>query len=1120
MRPSLSPRRVPATAVLIAVVLLSCSALLRWPVQAQDAADNTVSDAHAEVTPEQAEFFQSKVLPLLESRCFKCHGDDDEVEAELRLTSRKAMLTGGESGPVIVPSDPDESLLIQAVRYEAFQMPPRSKMPDAEIDILVKWIKDGAPWPASMESQKVGHEKTAFPLEDRIAAHWSWRPIEHPQIPTVKHAEWATTNVDRFLLAKMEDAEITPAPDADRRALIRRLYFDLIGIPPTIEQQDRFFEDPAEISAAMEKVVDELLASPQFGERWARHWLDLMRYAETLGHEFDFPLPYAWRYRDYVIRALNADVPYDQFVREHLAGDLLENPRRHPELGSNESIIATGFWFLCEDKHAPVDVKGEEASRIDNQIDVFGKTFLGLTIACARCHDHKFDAITAEDYYALSGFLQSSRRRIEWIDSHGQTEQLTTQLTSARGHLADILKNAFSDVTSADLESTLLGAMEPTAAAVEKSAAKIESLRKLLQQENTRAYANPLSLLATIAQSKPDTTDSEQIALWLKQRQEATVPPRAAESLQAGWVQTEPRTATTVAADLRSRLPNNWRAFGAAFTGTRPDGIPQDAAAKLFSSPDLLPTSGACVSSAALSPNLRGQLHSPEFVLTHPEIQILAAGKGTRVRLCIDGYVMNEYSELLFGGCRQPIDTEGEFRWIRIAGDVHRYIGHRCHLEFLDEGEGWFAVREVRLMGQPGETPVIQQEISHASATVQVDPSHTREQLVKEVVSRLATDTAWPLTMAQAGLLAPEQQANYQQSLDVWRKTAEQAQPGDPVLVMCEGSGEDEYVFIRGNHNNRGPTASRHMLTALDRSEPLRDSSGSGRLELAERVLADSNPFPSRVIVNRVWQHLFGRGIVPTSDNFGVLGEAPTHPELLDFLAGEFRNDGWSLKRLIRRLVLTHAYRQSSQRSELAEQADATNQLLHRYPIRRLEGEALRDAIIAVSGRLDPTMYGPPVPVYLSNFMQGRGRPGQSGPLDGAGRRSIYQSVNRNFLNPFMLVFDTPQPATAIGRRSLSNVPAQALTLMNNEFVHEQANVWAARLVNEVSSKDGDILLHAFRQAFCRVPTADERLAFVEFSTSLAAERNLPAENALRDPLILSEVCHVLLNQKEFLFLD
>jgi hypothetical protein len=291
-------------------------------------------------------------------------------------------------------------------------------------------------------------------------------------------------------------------------------------------------------------------------------------------------------------------------------------------------------------------------------------------------------------------------------------------------------------------------------------------------------------------------------------------------------------------------------------------------------------------------------------------------------------------------------------------------------------------------------------------------------------------------------------------------------------------------------------------------------------MELVDRLLSDDNPFPARVIVNRVWQHLFGRGIVASSDNFGVLGESPTHPELLDYLADDFRKNGWSLKHLIRRLVLTRAYRMSSQRNELAEQKDPSNLLLHRYPVRRLEGEILRDSILSVSGRLDRTLFGPSIPVYLTSFMQGRGRPGQSGPLDGAGRRSIYQGVNRNFLNPFMLTFDTPQPATAIGRRSASNVPAQALMLMNNEFVHQQSAVWAARLLKEVPTGGDDVLRTAFRQALSRIPTQEELTAFHEFSKAVAAERNLPQESCLTSADVLTEVCHVLMNQKEFLFIN
>lgn len=1067
----------------------------------------------SDVTPEQADFFKSKVLPLLETRCFECHGDQPEVEAELRLTSRKAMLAGGESGPVIVPGEADRSILIQAMRYETFQMPPRSKMPDEEVNIFLKWINDGAPWPEDMESSAAPVTKTEFPLKERMASHWSWKKIQRPEIPEVKNTEWADSDIDRFLLAKMEDAGVSPAPDADRRSLLRRLYFDLIGLPPTIDQQDRFLNDPSATPEAMEKVVDELLASPHFGERWARHWLDLMRYAETLGHEFDYPLPYAWRYRDYVIRALNSDVPYDQFVKEHIAGDLIREPRRHPELGFNESIIATAFWFLCEDKHAPVDVKAEEASRIDNQIDVFGKTFLGLTIACARCHDHKFDAITAEDYYALSGFLQSSRRRIEWVDNHNETSRLVTDLISAQSAARENTQRGLSQLNADALAALLTEAIQPTSPVAD---ARIEALKAMLKDEKSRAMSHPLSALANLVQSPAEVPESDRLMAWKKTRDEAA---QAAIELQAvkdsGWRETAVGQPTVVAADLRNGLPPRWMTFGAAF-GQLQTSLPGSGRFDV----NMTGAATSEVNSGTLSPKLRGQLHSPEFVLTHPEIQILAAGKASRVRLSIDGYVMNEFSELLFGGCRQPIDTDGEFRWIRIAGDVRRYIGHRCHLEFLDEGDGWFAVREVRLMGQSDETPINRPEICQTNLTLEISSESSTDQLITSVSKSLIHDPAWRSVALNGKLLSVDAQAKIDHSMTHWKQLAEKPQPGDAVLVMCEGSGEDEYIFIRGNHLNKGPTASRRLLTALDGGAPLQQPEGSGRMELVDRLLSSENPFPSRVMVNRVWQHLFGRGIVPTPDNFGVLGEAPTHPELLDLLADDFQKDGWSIKRLIKRLVMTRAYRLGSQRSELAEQTDPANRLLHRFSIRRLEGETLRDAILSVSGRLDASMFGPSVPVYLSSFMQGRGRPGQSGPLDGAGRRSIYQAVNRNFLNPFMLAFDTPQPATAIGRRSLSNVPAQALMLMNNEFVHQQAEVWAGRLLKEVPQGGDPLYHHALRQAFARHATDKELASFREFSLAVAADKNVPSDSASTSLAVLTEFCHVLLNRKEFLFLD
>ncbi len=1105
-----------------------------------------------EPTAEQSEFFRSKVLPLLESRCFECHGNQDDIEGDLRLTSLKAMLAGGESGAAVVPGDPDRSLIIQAVRYETFQMPPRDKLPDEEIDILVKWIRDGARWPADESSPpspagRLG--KPAFPLKERIAAHWAWRPLELPGVPTVQNTPWPLTDVDRFILQPLESAGLNPAPDADRTAILRRLSFDIIGLPPTLQQQQQFLADPRPLPQAVAAVADQLLASPQFGERWGRHWLDLVRYAETLGHEFDFPLPHAWQYRDYVIRALNSDVPYDQFVREHIAGDLLENPRRHPERHTNESIIATGFWYLCEDKHAPVDVRLEEAFRIDNQIDMFGKAFLGLTIACARCHDHKFDAISTEDYYALAGFLQSSRRRIEWLDPGRQQQQQLAEIRRQQEIADAAMTSGLQTWTPEVLEQLAQAALNdsiPLSAPADT--AHRDALRTALAAPDSLSPANPLAPLATLIKAESTADRAATITAWQKAIQERLQTSQApAPESPNSW---------QILADLRDGIPAGWFVWGQAFDGLvppvltppaplvnatapvfpgspvptslpNPPAVPQHSSAPpddrnasssarwTWRQDDCVPGSNDAVNSAMHGPGFRGALHSPEWELQHPEVLILAAGRQARVRLVVDGYVMNEFTELLFGGLRQSIDTDGQFRWIRIGGDLRRYLGHRCHLEFLDEGDGWFAVREVRLV-HPGQSFEVPQEVHPVNRQLATVPAG--EDFLKRWAAAVQSDAAWRQLALQLGLLPADAQAGVSQQLAAWRKIAAQPVHGDPVLVMCEGTGEDERIFVRGNHRNPGQYARRRLLTALDQAAPLADPAHSGRLELAERLLADSNPFPARVAVNRVWQQLFGRGIVASADNFGVLGDTPSHPELLDYLAIDFRRDGWSLKRLIRRLVTSRVYLMSSQRNPDASERDPANILLHRANVRRLESEAIRDSILAISGRLDPAMFGPPVPVHLTSFMQGRGRPGQSGPVDGAGRRSIYQAVNRNFLNPFMLTFDTPQPASAVARRSRSNVPAQALIMLNSEFLHGQAEFWARLLAEQ--PPEVDRLNLAWRQAFGRPLEASERQPISTWLSQLSEERKVPAEELLQDQAVLTELCHALLNKKELLYLE
>ena len=389
------------------------------------ASSAVLSDEH-QPTKEQFEFFEKEVRPLLAKNCYQCHSANAKrVEAGLLLDSRAAHLRGGDSGAAIVPGEADSSLLIEAVQYESYEMPPKGKLPDRDIETLARWIDMGAPWPKE-EAPTAEAAKNQFDLEDRKSEFWVWQPIAATDPPAVKDTVWPRNEVDRYILAGLEDARLRPTGDADRTALLRRLYFDLIGLPPTPEEVEAFLTDKD--AGAVERVVDRLLDSPHFGERWGRHWLDLVRYAESRGHEFDNDTPNAYQYRDYVIRALNADVPYDQFVREHIAGDLLPQPRLHPTKKFNESVLGTGFWFLGEWVHSPVDIRKDEADRFDNMLDVMSKSFLGVTVACARCHDHKFDAISTADYYSLSGFIQSSDYRQVRFESMEENRRVAQKL--------------------------------------------------------------------------------------------------------------------------------------------------------------------------------------------------------------------------------------------------------------------------------------------------------------------------------------------------------------------------------------------------------------------------------------------------------------------------------------------------------------------------------------------------------------------------------------------------------------------------------------------------------------------------------------------------------------------
>jgi hypothetical protein len=756
-------------------------------------------------------FFENKIRPVLVKHCFECHSaDSEEIGGKLLLDTREGVLSGGESGPAVVAGKPKVSRIIQALRYDGIEMPPVQPLPESVISDFVKWVQRGAADPRTdVEVKNPSTPAEATPAGAPTAATegdnkpplWSLQPRTGPVIPDVKSQDWPREALDHFVLAKIEAAELSPTHDADPRTLIRRLYFDLLGLPPSMADVERFAIDyQSDDAAAVKTLVDDLLARPQFGERWGRHWLDVARYGESNGNDGlgrNPTFPHAWRYRDYVIDALNNDVPYDRFLTEQIAGDLL--PSDSPEL-RDRHLIATGFLAMAS-KPAKAMNTNFDMDVVADQIEVIGTGIMGISVACARCHDHKFDPIPTRDYYALAGIFTST----ETMWGVAANEKLTASPTDLH-----VLKAAPKVLPPADFVETVL-----------------------VLESNTG----------------------------------------------------------------------------------KPKAIPK-----------------------------------PKW----------------------------------------PVGT--------------------------------------------------------------------------------------PLALG----------------------VRDKAKPAD-----CK-------INIKGDAKKLGDAVPRGFVAACesDTSEPLKiNAKQSGRLQLAEWLTRPDHPLTPRVMVNRIWLHLFGQGIVRTPDDFGVYGERPTHPELLDHLANRFVADGWSIKQLIRTIVLSRVYQLSSDASEDLFKADGENLLLAHHQRRRLDAESLRDSMLTVSGQLDLEPAEGSIIRHRDILINLAGNLHQP-----SNHRSVYLCYLRSSLPPELAAFDVPDFTAVIGQRVVSTIPGQALHLFNNPFVIEQAKHFARSITNE-SSDDSERIRGAFRRALNRVPSEAELAAAITFLESTKIELK-------SDEMAWSSFCQSLLVANEFRYVD
>ena len=1058
----------------------------------------------------ETEFFEKQIRPLLVTRCHGCHSSEAKTRfASLELDTKSGLLKGGDSGPVVIPGDPARSRLIQAVRGELpVRMPPTGKLRDDEIAALTRWVEMGVPWPNESQAP-LQQTSSLFDIEQRKREHWAWQPVRETAPPDVKDTRWPLESLDRFLLAKLEAKGLVPAVPTDRRTLIRRLSFDLTGLPPSPADVERFANDPAPDS--YRALVDRLLASERFGERWARHWMDLVRYSESHGSEGDPDIPQAWRYRDYLIRAFNSDVPFDALIREHLAGDLLPSPRINRETHMNESILGTAHLRMVEHGFQPVDPWEDRVKWMDNQIDVFSKTFQGLTVSCARCHDHKFDAISQRDYYALFGIFASCRPTqvaINVVDDLRRNQKELRELKSS-------IREGLADLWSKEAET--LGA---------------------------RLESGELP-------DRGEPGDQDPLRLWFELREMQGEAMRAAwEKAASHWrgelAERQAFNATNFkpAWDLRGSDFEAWLSHGSGLSSN--PAKPGEFA--------ILPEGEAIIGaiypggvySHLLSSKHGAVLASPRFKIETDAISLrFLGGNFSTAQLIIENYAVPR------GGIYNLRSTakRDEMSWVR--WDTSFWKGFTAYIEFatLDDLT-YFQLDDQDNKKTPKPEP---KKDGRSWFGVQAVVFHSGKLPPKEVISPLAVLFEGPAPSSKAELAARYSQA-LKQAVDAWRGqrlSEDQAALLDGFLkrgvllnsvaklrklqplvaryreleteisvaahapgVFDEPSG-DQPLLIRGNLKNPGTKVPRAYLTALGGAPYT--SPRTMRLRLAEDIVSPDNPFTARVMVNRIWAKLFGRGLVATVDNFGKLGERPTHPELLDHLATRFVKDGWSIKKLIRAMALSRAYQMSSRPSEAASRIDPGNQLLQHMPARRLEAEAIRDSMLAVSGQLDLTMYGPSVAVYYAHETgQTKGdRP--KGPLDGNGRRSVYMEIRRNATNPIFDVFDFPKPSTTRGERDLTNVPGQSLALLNSPFVIDQSARWAKVLALENTTADKRIDA-MFRKALGRPPSTTERARSEVFVREMGEGYGLTPDQLESDPRVWQDLAQSIFNLKEFIY--
>jgi hypothetical protein len=884
----------------------------------------------ASMAAQDAEFFEKNVRPILAKNCFGCHGPERQSSG-LNLSSEVGFTKGGDGGPVVVNGNPSDSRLLEVISYTAdLKMPPSGKLSASDIATLTKWVEAGAFYPkeavTALPKESSGGKKIT--AADR--RYWAFSPVSDPAVPAVKDTAWVKAPIDRFILAKLEEKGLQPAKPASRLTLLRRVTYDLTGLPPTPQEIAGFLADKT--PNAFAKVVDRLLATPQYGERWGRHWLDVARFADSTGMDEDHVYPNAWRYRDYVTKAFNDDLPFNRFITEQIAGDLL--PASTPE-EHQRGIIATGFLALGPKPLAQQDRIQMIYDVVDEQIDTTSKAFLGLTVACARCHDHKFDPILTRDYYSMASIFAS------------------TQAFRNLGRPGSV-----SYIYNTPLDT--------------------EAFNRY-QAHRWRMYGKQLEMEEALSED------------WV--RESALQGPHIAEYMMAALRKEETKEAV------------RWRKW------------------------------------------------------------LESADEKAR-----QGYLKKWFDA--------TADTTSD-KTAAVAADYQQQYTTAA-AKWESQMNGWrnrFATEMAQDRDLPARPkPDAETAPFFAAAGFEGGPLELKD---SDRVAALRSE--W---MA------------LQKSL-----------PSEPAMAaaVTDGVPVEQHVFLHGDHHSEGAAVAKTFPVVLAGESQKAPETGSGRLELARWLASPEHPLTPRVMVNRVWQWHFGEGLMRTPNNWGKMGDTPSNPELLDYLAKRFVENGWSVKALHRIILLSSTYQMSAEVSKEAKELDPANRLNSRFNRLRMSVEEVRDSMLALAGNMDPTIGGA-LPATK----------GKKADLDELKRRTLYIPVRRGSVPALLSNFDFGDATTSSEGRARTNVAPQALFVMNSRFVVERSKDFAKRLLDDAGLTDRQRVERAYLIALTRAPDAAEIDSALSYVAAL--EKKLAPAGA--HEAAWQSLCHVLVSTNEFLYLE